>query len=227
MIRLSAFSDEAGQGLSSQIEALKRNNLFLTELRSVDGKNVRELSLAEARRIAHTLQRNGIGLSALASPLGKARIDVDLNDYLLEVRRMCELAVVFATDRIRIFSFFDAYDQEERVFEYLNAMVEVAAEYGVSLCHENERNVFGDLSERVLTLWDRVKGLKCIYDFANYLQVGELPHDNMDKLYPITDFFHIKDMVWETGEIVPAGFGDGGISELIQRLDRQFVQCTL
>lgn len=223
MIRLSAFSDEAGTELSSQIAALKRNNISLTELRSVNGKNVKELSLDEAKEIAALLRENGIGLSALGSPMGKVSIDVDLNDYLVEVRHMCELAVIFATNRIRMFSFFDAYDKEEKVFEYLNAMVDVAAEYGVSLCHENEKKIFGDVAQRVLKLRDHVKGLKFIYDFANYLQVDELPDDNMDQLYPITDYFHIKDVIHETGELVPAGFGDGRISELIQRLDRDTI----
>ena len=48
MIRLSAFSDEAAKDLDGQIEALKRNGIPYTELRSVGGKNVRDLSVREA-----------------------------------------------------------------------------------------------------------------------------------------------------------------------------------
>ena len=36
MIRLCAFSDEAGSSLEEQIAALKRNNISLMELRSID-----------------------------------------------------------------------------------------------------------------------------------------------------------------------------------------------
>ena len=39
MIRLCAFSDEADASLSGQIDALHRNAIALTELRSVGGKN--------------------------------------------------------------------------------------------------------------------------------------------------------------------------------------------
>jgi membrane-bound ClpP family serine protease len=75
LIRLSAFADEAGKSLSSQITALLRNDIRLTELRSVDKKNVSELTLPEAREIGATLTGNGIGLSALGSPMGKVEID--------------------------------------------------------------------------------------------------------------------------------------------------------
>ena len=223
MIRLSAFSDEAGSALSSQIAALKRNGISLTELRSVDGKNVKELTLDEAREISRELRDNGIGLSALGSPMGKVSIDVELEEYLKDVKHMCELAVIFGTDRIRMFSFFDAYDKKEKVFEYLRAMVKVAESYGITLCHENEKKVYGDVAERVLELHDNVEGLRFIYDFANYLQVDELPEKNIDALYPITEYFHIKDVVHATDELVPAGYGDGRIDALIRRLDRDTV----
>ena len=133
MIRLSAFSDEAGKELSCQIAALKRNNISLTELRSVDGKNVKDLTLDEAREISRELRANGIELSALGSPMGKVDIDVELDEYLKDVRYMCELAAIFGTDRIRMFSFFDAYDKKEKVFQYLRAMVKIAKEYGIDL----------------------------------------------------------------------------------------------
>ncbi len=223
MIRLSAFSDEAGKELSCQIEALKRNNISLTELRSVGGKNVKDLTLDEAREISRTLRNNGIELSALGSPMGKVDIDTELDEYIKDVRHMCELAVVFGTDKIRMFSFYNAYEKKEKVFEYLGKMVEVAKEYGVSLCHENEKKIYGDISERILELREKVDGLKFVYDFANFLQVDEKPETNMDALYPITEYFHIKDVVHATGEIVPAGHGDGNIDKLIRMLDRDAI----
>ena len=50
-VRLSAFSDEAGTSLREQIDALHRNNIALTELRSVDNTNVAELTLERAKSI--------------------------------------------------------------------------------------------------------------------------------------------------------------------------------
>jgi len=223
MIRLSAFSDEAGKELTCQIEALKRNNIKLTELRSVGGKNVKDLTLDEAREIARELKANGISLSALGSPMGKVSIKVDIEEYLKDVRHMCELAVIFDTDKIRMFSFHDAYGERERVIEYLGKMVKAAEKYGIKLCHENEKRIYGDTAKRVLDLKENVEGLLFIYDFANFLQVDDLPEENMDILYPITEYFHIKDVVHATGELAPAGYGDGKIDRLIKKLDRDTV----
>ena len=88
-----------------------RNGISLTELRSVGGKNVKDLTLDEAKEIREALRKNGIALSALGSPMGKVDISVDFEQYLDEVRHMCRLANVLETDRIRMFSFFNAYEE--------------------------------------------------------------------------------------------------------------------
>lgn len=223
MIRLSAFSDEAGKPLSAQIAALTRNGIGLTELRSVEGKNVSELTEGEARDIYARLQDEGIGLSALGSPMGKVDISVDFDEYMNSVKHMCELACILGTDKIRMFSFFKAYDKRSQVIEYLSRMVETADSYGVRLCHENEKKVYGDVTERVLDIADNVKGLGLVYDPANFLQVGERPEKTLDALHAKCDYFHIKDVVFDTGEIVPAGEGDGDVDRLVRMIDRDTV----
>ena len=219
-IRLSAFSDEAGISLREQIDALHRNSVFLTELRSVDNKNVAELTLGEAKEIYSTLKSEGIGLSAVGSPMGKVKISVDIDQYLDTVKHICELANVFETDKIRMFSFFEAHGERGKVIEYLCRMVETAATYGVGLYHENEKGIYGDTAERVLDLRDSVKGLHFVYDPANFLQVGENSDKTLPLLHSISDYFHIKDVIAENGMIVPAGEGDGQIPRLIDMVDR-------
>ena len=223
MIRLSAFADEAGKELSCQIEALKRNGISMIELRSVGKKNVKDLTLDEAKEISAELKSNGITLSALGSPMGKVKISVDIDEYLNEVRHMCELAVALETDKIRMFSFFEAYEERDKVIDTLKKMVAIADGYGIKLCHENEKKIYGDTTERVLDLKENVEGLYFVYDFANYLQVDEKPSENLAVLYPITEYFHIKDVVYSTGELVPAGEGDGEIDKLIRMLDRDAI----
>ena len=50
-VKLCAFSDEADASLEGQIAALKRNNVPYMEMRNVNGKNVTELTLEEAKVI--------------------------------------------------------------------------------------------------------------------------------------------------------------------------------
>ena len=62
MIRLCAFSDEADDSLQGQIAALRRNDITLTELRSVDGKNVAMFLPQEATEIRRILNDEGISV---------------------------------------------------------------------------------------------------------------------------------------------------------------------
>lgn len=215
MIRLCAFADEAAADLAGQIAALKRNGIALLELRSVAGKNVRDLTLDEARDIAAELAAAGIGVWSIGSPIGKVDVTVDFSEYEKTVRHVCELAGVFGTKYVRMFSFHKAYDSAETVFAHLARMVEIAQEYGVTLCHENEKGIYGDTVARTVEVLDRVPGLACVYDPANFLQVGERADVSLAALAPRAMYFHIKDVITATGELVPAGYGDGQIEKLV------------
>lgn len=223
MIWLSAFSDEAGSALEEQIDALKRNGVFYTELRTVNKKNVKDLTEAEAEEIQAALVANGIKVWALGSPLGKVDLAADFEETLATLRHLCRLCKIFATDKIRMFSFFKAYESPKTVISYLRQMTEVAAEYGVLLCHENEKKIYGDVAERVVEILDAVPALGSVYDPANFLQDGELPEKTLPLLHARSTYFHIKDVIVETGELVPAGYGDGAIVRLVEMIDRDTV----
>ena len=219
MIRLCAFSDEAGNSLKEQVEALKRNNISLMELRSIDKKNVADFTIDEAQKYQEELEKEGISVWSIGSPIGKVNIDVDFNEYLKKVEHVCKLANVFKTDKIRMFSFFKAFEQDKKVFEYLREMIKIANKYNVTLYHENEKDIYGDIAARVESIMNNVDGLKYIYDPANYLQCNEKAIDTLNKFHSRTDYFHIKDVIVETGQLVPAGYGDGMIEELLIRIN--------
>ena len=223
MIFLSAFADEAGSKLSEQIDALKRNKISFLELRSVDDDNVADLSEQQAKEIKQQLDENGIKVWAIGSPLGKVDIDCDFTEYSKKIEHVCKLANIFGATKIRSFSFFKAYEQYNKVKEYLSKMVEIADKYGVKICHENEKDVYGDTKERVLSLMNDVKGLEFVYDPANYLQVGETAEDTLNLFFEKTSYFHIKDVIQETGELVPAGHGDGNIAGLVDKIQKNTV----
>ncbi len=223
MLQLCAFADEAGKSLASQIAALKRNNISYLELRSIDGKNVSAFTDEEAKAYAAELAAAGITVWSIGSPLGKVDITADFETYLGTVRRVVEIAKIFSCDKIRMFSFFHAYESEKEVFARLRKMVEVAEAEGVHLYHENEKDIYGDISDRVLKIAANVPGLRFIYDPANFIQCGQNMQKAMDTLMCKTGYFHIKDVIRETGELVPAGDGDGMLPELIARIPHDAV----
>lgn len=222
-IKLSAFSDEAGADLREQIAALQRNGIMMTELRSVDNKNVGELTEAEAKATENVLREEGISLSAIGSPIGKVPISTDIDKYLDTVKHVCELACILGTDRIRMFSFFESHGERGRVIDNLNRMVSTAEKYGVGLYHENEKGIYGDTLERVLDLKNNVEGLHFVYDPANFLQVGEDPDLTIPALVPISDYFHVKDVISDGAILVPAGEGDGQIPRIVSMIDRDTI----
>ena len=218
MIRLSAFADEAGKELPAQIAALKRNAIPYIEVRFIGSKNVADLTLEEAKEVKAALDEGGIKVWSIGSPLGKIKITDDLDAHMEKTRHVCRLAKVLGTDKIRMVSFYEAFEARELVFETLRRMVAIAKEEGVCLYHENEKDIYGDTAERVKDVMENTKGLKFIYDPANYLQCGEKADDTLDMFHAKTDYFHIKDVVAASGAIVPAGCGDGKIAELVSRI---------
>ena len=215
MIRLAAFADEADSRVEGQIEALKRNGLEYIELRGLDGKNIASISEQEAENYAKMYADAGIKVWSIGSPIGKVALDSDLEAHKNTLRHVCRLANIFGTERIRMFSFYKAYEEEEKVLSELSEMVKIADEYGAKLYHENEKEIFGDTLERVIKIRDSVKGLCHIYDPANYLECKQDADETLAALHATTDYFHIKDVISATGELVPAGYGDGKIGKLV------------
>lgn len=217
-VKLCAFSDESDGSFVGQIAALKRNGIPYMEMRSVDGKNVSELTVEQAKVYRAQLEAEGLAVWAVGSPLGKVDVLEDFETYKKTVGHVCEVARALGTDKIRMFSFYNAYNAREEVLKRLAAMVEIAKNYGVELYHENEKDIYGDTLARVQDILENVKGIKSVYDPANFLQVGEKADDTIAALYEKTDYFHIKDVIVETGELVPAGYGDGKIATLVEKL---------
>ena len=221
---LSAFADEADSMLDGQIEALHNAGIACVELRGVDGKNVKDLTLDEAKAVREKLDEAGIRVSSMGSPFGKISVNDDFEPHLKEFAHALELCKVLGCDRMRMFSFY--YPKEEGaekfknvVFERLEKMLALAEKAGVTLCHENEKGIYGDVASRCLELIERFGGrLKCIFDPANFIQCGEKPIENYAILKDHIYYMHIKDALLETGAVVPSGCGDGNVPEILKEL---------
>ncbi len=223
--KLSAFSDEYAKELDSQIEGLVKNKVKMTELRGVDGINVSDLTVMQAMNVKSKLDAFGIGISAIGSPIGKIKITDPMEPHLDKLKQTCETAEIMGTRRIRMFSFYipdGNYDEcRDEVIDRMGQMLDVADEYGMHLCHENEKGIYGDIAERCLDLLKSTGGrLGCVFDPANFIQSGcePFPHAyNLLKHY-IT-YMHIKDAV-RNGTIVVPGSGIGCLPEILALINK-------
>ena len=219
-IIFSAFSDEYAKEFEEQLSAMERFGIRHVELRFIDGENVSALSDEKRIAVKAALDRHGIQVSAIGSPLGKIRLDEDMDAHLETARRVFETANLVGAKYIRVFSFYPPEDKDitqmkDEVISALSRLLALAKEYGVVLCHENEARIFGDVPERVRMLLDRFDGeLKCVFDMGNYVLEGVDPMAAYELLKKDIAYFHIKDALY-AGAIVPPGCGEAKIGEIL------------
>ena len=202
---LSCFADEASSSISGQIAAMKENDISLLEMRGVDGKNVSDLSIEEARVIKQTLDDNGIAVWSIGSPFGKIDISSDFKPHLEKFKNTIEVAKILGAKHMRIFSFYGEKDFE-KVIERLQEFLAVAKEAGILLCHENEKGIFGDDIESCLKLYQALPEMKAVFDPANFIQCGQDTQVAWDTLKEYVEYIHVKDALPD-GQVVPAGKG--------------------
>lgn len=218
---LTGFADEADAQLSGQIQALKNNHVDYVELRGVDGVNIGDMTSEKARQVAARLADAGIQVSCLGSPIGKTVLDQPFEPVAEMMRRLLDTAATLGTGRIRIFSFYlpesqTAAQSRNEVIDRLGRLLDLADSANCTLLHENERDIYGDTREHCLDLHQALDlRLRGILDPANYLLVGTDPLAAMHDLYPWIDYLHIKDVRLKDNRIVPAGFGNGRITEIM------------
>ena len=157
---LSAFADEAGTTLEEQIAALKRNDIDYIEPRNINGKPILTLTDEELYAVKEKLDENGIKVNSLGSPIGKYPINEPFEKHLVDFRRAIEVCKILGTDKMRMFSFFTKQSElttyRDEVISRLNAMCEIASAGGITLCHENESEIYGQNPREMLDLMQNV-----------------------------------------------------------------------
>ena len=217
---LSAFSDEAGSSADQQINALLRAGLRFIDIRNIDGYNIAELPIEQAKIVKAKLDDKGITMQMMGSPIGK----IDVGDELLldidKLNHLGEMAPIFGCGAVRIFSYYNRSqcshgEWQKRVLERLQTLRDRAEKMGLVLYHENERHIFGDLAADVKTLADlRGANFKLIFDFDNYQQSGEDVWATWLQLRERTDAIHLKDSTPENRH-VPVGQGNGQVEKIL------------
>jgi len=168
----------------------------------------------------------GLKIWTVGSPIGK--IDIETGDFLKqteEFRRMLEVGEILGAENIRLFSFFipegknpDVY--KDKVIDRLGVWMDLAKGSNITLCHENEKGIYGDVPERCLELYKIFPTLKNIFDPANYVQCGVDTKQAWAMLKEYTKYLHIKDAL-ENGQVVPAGKGLGNVEYILKQYQAQ------
>lgn len=222
-IKLSGFADEIDMDLSKQIAVLKKLGIAYVEMRGVNGKGLVEYTLEEVKELKKQLFDAGIRLSSVGSPIGKIKITDDFLPHMELYKHTVEIAHEMEAPYIRMFSFFmpqgeDYAPYRGKVLSQVGQFVDYARASQITLLHENEKDIYGDVADRCLELMKEFYGenFKAVFDFANFVQCGQDTLSAYEMLKPYIAYIHVKDALHQDASVVPAGHGDGNVKEILK-----------
>jgi sugar phosphate isomerase/epimerase len=220
---LSGFGDEIDAEPAIQVAVLQALGASAIEVRSAWGVNVVDLDEDQLAGLHRILDERGQHVSAIASPIGKVDVSLPVEHEVERLGRAIRAAHALGTGNIRIFSFFRQESQtpediRDDVLVRMRALADLAEREGVTLLHENEKDIYGDVPARVLDIVESVgsPALRLAWDNANYVQCGVKPFtEAWPVLAEYTDYLQVKDARFADVQVVPAGQGDGELLETV------------
>ncbi len=223
--KYSGFSDEIASDIKTQFEVLNKLGINYFEPRFIDGKNISEFTDAEARELKEKMDKAGIKVSSIGSPIGKIDITDDFGPHFELFKRVVAIAKILETKHIRMFSFYNNNNPEwtdvlkAEVFARLEKMLSYAKENDVILLHENEKGIYGDNASHCLELMKELycDNFKAVFDPANFVQEKQDTKEAYEMLKPYVAYMHIKDAKAD-GTVVPAGYGEGNVEYILKEL---------
>ena len=220
----SAFSDEAGSTPEEQINALLENGIRFMEPRSFWGKGILKLSDEELNEIKAALDKANIKVNSIGSPIGKYPICDPFEDHLVDFNRAIEVCKILGTNNIRFFSFFIPKDEDpmkyaDEVIRRMTILSDIAKENGITLNHENEKDIFGQNPKEVDYLADNLPNVKLIFDGANYRMANCDVYHGINASLKNFGYFHVKDAIYDSQTIVPVGEGEADYHEMIKKVN--------
>jgi sugar phosphate isomerase/epimerase len=223
VLKLAAFADEISPDIDEQIRVCRACGVTQFELRSVNNTNVLDLDKPLREEVRRKIEAAGMSVVSIGSPIGKVKIDEPFEPHFDRFKIAVEMADFFKAPLIRLFSYYppeggDIAQHRDEVMRRMRAKAEYVKSMNVTLVHENEVKIYGDIGPRCVDLMKTVDSpkLRFAFDFANFVQAGDDPKQNWPGLKPYTAHIHIKDALRGSGKVVPAGEGHGSLREILK-----------
>jgi L-ribulose-5-phosphate 3-epimerase len=218
-IPIGAITDEFSLDPGVALDAMSKLGMTIAELRLIGNRNVIDLSDDEVRALREEVEKRGMRVLSIASPVLKCVLpdapplderfqqDVFGSAYTIAdqprlAKRAMEIAELAGAKFIRVFSYWRTIAPEQchdRIVSALRGLADQAGERGLVIGLENEHacNVAtGAEAGKILAALDH-PALKSIWDPANAFILGETPFPDGYAKLPATRVAHVhaKDCV--------------------------------
>ncbi|MFO1460576.1 MAG: TIM barrel protein [Verrucomicrobiota bacterium] len=236
---LCGIGDEAGNALSSQIDALRRLNWRHLEARNVlvDGfpkANLHDLPEPAFDRAAESLKAAGISVYCFGSTIMNwaKRVTDPFETTLAEVERALPRMQRLGTRFVRIMSYRPDDDADRIPPEVVRRVREVTARFrdgGCQVVHENCMNFGGMSGHHAVELLEAVPDLQWVFDTANPVfnpdrsrpkpWTRQDPWEFWTRVRDRVAHIHVKDARWNPAkndaDYAWPGEGDGDVRRIL------------
>lgn len=176
--RLGGFTDEAADSIDGQVRVLKDLGWSNIELRTVNKKQIADLTDKEFDHVLDVLSDNHINVMSLGSNIANwgQSILSPFEETKELISRTLPRAIALKAQYVRIMSYSILTDENKRVledqhdeerFRRLNYIVSTFVDKGILPLHENCFTYGGLSYEHTLKMLDNVKDLRLVFDTGN------------------------------------------------------------
>jgi sugar phosphate isomerase/epimerase len=230
--RLCGIGDEAARELEQQLTVHVAADMGAIEIRTVGGRGLHELTLAETAAVAASVRAAGLIVPVVDTPIGSWAVDVGTS-FDRELRCLhdtAERAALLGCHRLRVMSYPNDGRCEDRwrdeVLRRMERLTATAADLGVVLLHENCQGWASISATHTRRMLERIDSphLRLVFDIGNGLAYGYDAVAFLDEVLPWVEHVHVKD-----GHRSPIGGdpvycwpgkGTAGVAACIERLER-------
>lgn len=228
MFKLTGFGDEISPDINEQVKLLVSEHIKYIDLRGYEDKNIVTWTDSDMQIVKDAIDKSGLKVSCIASPIGKVRIIDDFESELEKLDKAIKLSKFFRTRYIRIFTYYPPENEKienyrKEVIKRIKELVSVAKKNDIVLLVENEGGVYCDIPSRCKDLLDTINSpnLRFLYDPGNFSHIGIKPFEEAyNVLRRYIEYVHVKDSKLNSPIFVPAGEGDVNYDAIFLNLDK-------
>lgn len=199
---MGVITDEISLDLEKAVDVSRDLELECIELRQCWGKNIKDFTDFELRKVRRMAKSSGLEVVCISSPLFKCRIqdEREVREHLRFLRRVIEITKFFDAELVRGFAFWITENQDQywdSIIDRINEAVDVCKSEGVIFALENEHATFTGTGEEASELAEEIdsRSFRLLWDPGNAFMAGEKPYpDGYLQVKNRMVHMHIKDV---------------------------------